>query len=41
MSNEKRSREELRLQILRGTGEEAMAAFEELMRRNMEEYGDE
>lgn len=32
-----RSRGSLRLQIARGTDEEAWAAFEELMRRNMEE----
>jgi len=33
----KRSRGSLRLQILRGTDEEVMSAFDELMRRNMEE----
>jgi len=32
-----RSRGALRLQIARGTEEEVWAAFEELMRRNMEE----
>ena len=32
-----RSRESLRIQILRGTEEEVWAAFDELMRRNMEE----
>jgi len=31
-----RSRGALRLQIARGTDEEAWAAFEELMRRNIE-----
>ena len=33
----RQSRGELRFTILRGTQQEAMAAFEELMRRNMEE----
>lgn len=37
-SIKQRSRGTLRLQIARGTDEEAWAAFEELMRRNMEEY---
>ena len=32
-----RNRESLRLQIMRGSEEEVWAAFEELMRRNMEE----
>jgi len=33
----RKSRGELRIRILRGNQEEAMAAFEELMRRKMEE----
>lgn len=33
----RQSRETLRLQIARGTDEEVWPAFEELMRRNMEE----
>jgi hypothetical protein len=36
MNLKEKSRDALRLQILAGTQEEAMAAFEELMRRNME-----
>jgi len=35
-SIKRRNRGTLRLQIARGTDEEAWAAFEELMRRNME-----
>lgn len=36
-SIKQRSRWALRLQIARGTDEEVWAAFEELMRRNIEE----
>ena len=36
----RRSRGTLRLQIARGTEEEVWAAFEELMRRNMEGQGE-